>query len=36
MRGGFHKFVGQHLQKMKKQYSDIDFDFVFDGMEIKV
>jgi len=26
----------KHLQKMKKQYSDIDFDFVFDGMEIKV
>ena len=27
---------GKHLQKMKKQYSDIDFDFAHDGMEIKI
>jgi len=26
----------KHLQKMKKQYSDIDFDFAHDGMEIKI
>lgn len=26
----------KHLQKMIKQYSDIDFDFAYDGMEIKI
>jgi len=26
----------KHLQKMKKQYSDIDFDFAYDGMDIKI
>ena len=26
----------KHLQKMKKQYSDVDFDFAHDGMGIKI
>ncbi len=26
----------EHLQKMKRQYSDIDFDFAYDGMEINI
>ena len=26
----------EHLQKMKKQYSNINFDFAFDGMELKL
>jgi len=26
----------KHLQKMKEQYSDIDFDFAHDGMDIKI
>ncbi|MFH1751959.1 MAG: MBL fold metallo-hydrolase [archaeon] len=26
----------EHLQKMKKKYSDIEFDYAFDGMEITV
>ena len=26
----------EYLQKMKKQYSDIDFDFAHDGMEIEI
>ena len=26
----------KHLQKMKNQYSDINFDFAYDGMKIKI
>ena len=26
----------KHFQKMKKQYSDVDFDFAYDGMEINI
>ena len=29
-------FGEKHLQKMKKQYSDINFDFAYDGMKIKI
>jgi hypothetical protein len=25
-----------HLEKMKRRYADVDFDFAFDGMEITV
>jgi len=26
----------EHFQQMKKKYSDVNFDFVYDGMEINV